>query len=85
MLLYNDRRMKAKVIIRLKEGILDPQGKTVEHALHSLGFSSVSGVRIGKFIEMELDGGKKDVDEMCRKLLANPITEDFEIQLQDKE
>jgi len=76
--------MKTKIIVRLKEGILDPQGKTVEHALKTLGFDSVRGVRIGKFIEVELEPGKaghKTVDDMCKKLLANPITEDYEIQL----
>jgi phosphoribosylformylglycinamidine synthase len=74
--------MKTKIIVTLKNGILDPQGKAVEHALHSLGFKGVDGVRIGKFIEMELDGekvGKGEIDEMCKKLLANPITEDYKI------
>jgi phosphoribosylformylglycinamidine synthase len=76
--------MNVRVYITPKQGILDPQGATVERALPNLGFEGVSGVRIGKFIEFELDPTGKtaeearaEVDEMCRKLLANPIIEDF--------
>ncbi|MBI3793534.1 MAG: phosphoribosylformylglycinamidine synthase subunit PurS [Nitrospinae bacterium] len=75
--------MKTKIIVTLKSGILDPQGKAVEHALHSLGFNGVRGVRIGKFIELELDGDNAEkgrIDEMCKKLLANPVTEDYKIE-----
>ena len=76
--------MNVRVYITPKQGILDPQGATVERALPNLGFAGVSGVRIGKFIEFALDPEGKtaeqaeaEVDEMCRKLLANPIIEDF--------
>jgi len=78
--------MKAQVTVTLRDGILDPQGKAVEHALKSLGFDSVGSVRVGKFIEIELDGlapeeAAGQVDEMCRKLLSNPVTENFSIKL----
>ncbi len=78
--------MKAQVTVTLREGILDPQGKAVEHALKSLGFDSVSSVRVGKSIEVELNGlspeeAGKQVDEMCRKLLSNPVTENFSVKL----
>jgi phosphoribosylformylglycinamidine synthase subunit PurS len=77
--------MNVRVYVTPKEGILDPQGATVERALPNLGFEGVSGVRIGKFIEFKLDPSpgttveqaRAEVDEMCRKLLANPIIEDF--------
>ncbi len=74
--------MKVSVTVSLKEGILDPQGKAVEHALQSLGFNSVKGVRIGKSIEIEMDGSgnqKEAVKDMCLKLLSNPVTENFKI------
>lgn len=73
--------MKAIVKVTLRKGILDPQGKAIGNALHSLGFSEVGDVRQGKFIEIEVpEGTSKDrLKEMCQKLLANPITEDFEI------
>lgn len=76
---------KINVIVRLKDGVLDPQGKTVQHALQSLGFNETGKVRIGKFIEMELEDGepqqvRQRVQAMCDKLLANPVIEDYEIQ-----
>ena len=76
---------KVKVIVRLKNGVLDPQGKTVSHALHSLDFDEVHDVRIGKFIELNLADGltaeaaDSRVRAMCEKLLANPVIEDYEI------
>ena len=78
---------KARVIITLKKTIMDAQGQTVERALHNLGYRGVGNLRIGKLIEMELDGGPADrlsaqVDEMCRKLLANPIIEDFRVEIE---
>lgn len=80
--------MKGMVTVTLRNGILDPQGKAVEHALHSLGFNGVKGVRIGKYIELEMDGpggeeAKKAVTEMCRKLLSNPVMEDFSIRISE--
>ena len=78
--------MKARVTVTYKNGILDPQGKAVEHSLHSLGFDSVKGVRIGKYVEIELsesdpEKAKSALDDMCKKLLSNPVTENFEIKL----
>ena len=84
--------MNVRVTITPKQGILDPQGVAVERALPALGFEGVSGVRIGKFIELSLDppaGASGDqlrttVDDMCRKLLANPIIEDFTFELDEE-
>jgi phosphoribosylformylglycinamidine synthase subunit PurS len=72
--------VKAKVLIRPKEGILDPQGKAVERALPALGFDGVSNVRVGRLVELETDD-PKTLDSLCEKLLANPLIEDFEVQL----
>ena len=72
--------MKAKVLIRPKEGILDPQGKAVERALPALGFEGVSNVRVGRLVELETDDPEQ-LDSLCEKLLANPLIEDFEVQL----
>ncbi len=72
--------MKARVLIRPKEGILDPQGKAVERALPALGFDGVSHVRIGRLVELETDDPTA-LDSLCEKLLANPLIEDFEVQL----
>jgi len=72
--------MKARVLIRPKEGILDPQGKAVERALPALGFEGVSQVRVGRLIELEADNAD-DLDSLCQKLLANPLIEDYEIEL----
>ncbi|MEK7800984.1 MAG: phosphoribosylformylglycinamidine synthase subunit PurS [Pseudomonadota bacterium] len=73
--------MKAVVKVTLRKGVLDPQGKAIGQALHSLGFSDVGDVRQGKFIEIEVPEGTSTarVKDMCSKLLANPVTEDFEI------
>lgn len=76
--------MKAKVYIMPKKGILDPQGLTIERSLPALGFEGVSNVRVGKYIELELPDGDDaagEIDQMCHKLLANPIIEDFEFEL----
>ncbi len=76
--------MKAKVYITPKAGILDPQGLTIERSLPALGFEGVSNVRVGKYIELELpdgEGAGESLERMCRKLLANPIIEDFEYEL----
>jgi phosphoribosylformylglycinamidine synthase PurS subunit len=71
--------VKARVLVRPKEGILDPQGKAVERALPALGFEGVSHVRVGRLIELEVEDGA-DLPAMCEKLLANPLIEDYEIQ-----
>ena len=73
--------MKAKVLIRPKQGILDPQGKAVERALPALGFKGVTDVRVGRLVELETDDPAK-LDELCRKLLANPLIEDFEVEVE---
>jgi len=74
--------MKARVFVTLKPGVLDPQGKAIHHALEGLGFSGVQDVRAGKLIELELADGISDDDiaDMCRKLLANTVIENFRIE-----
>jgi phosphoribosylformylglycinamidine synthase len=74
--------VRARVLIRPKEGILDPQGKAVEGALPALGFEDVGHVRIGRLVELET-GEPERLPELCEKLLANPLIEDFEIELLD--
>jgi phosphoribosylformylglycinamidine synthase subunit PurS len=69
---------RARVLIRPKEGILDPQGQTVERALPALGFEGVSHVRIGRLVELDVEDPSQ-VGEMCERLLANPLIEDYEI------
>ena len=78
--------MKARVYVTLKPGVLDPQGKAIEHALGSLGFGGVHSARAGKVIELDLADGTSDCDieDMCRKLLANTVIENFRVErLQD--
>jgi phosphoribosylformylglycinamidine synthase subunit PurS len=74
--------VKARVLIRPKEGILDPQGKAVERALPALGFDGVSHVRVGRLVELEADS-VDELPDLCEKLLANPLIEDYEIQVDD--
>lgn len=79
--------MKAKVLITLKNGVLDPQGKAIENALDHLGFDGVNEVRQGKLIELDLaetDEGKarEAVTQMCEKLLANTVIENYSIELE---
>jgi phosphoribosylformylglycinamidine synthase len=71
-------RLKARVLIRPKEGILDPQGQTVERALPALGFEGVTDVRVGRMVELDVPDASR-IGEMCEKLLANPLIEDYEI------
>ncbi len=71
--------MRVRVLVRPKQGILDPQGQAVERALPALGFTGVENVRIGRMIELEVPDPDK-VEEMCEKLLANPLVEDFEVE-----
>jgi phosphoribosylformylglycinamidine synthase PurS subunit len=71
---------QARVLIRPKEGILDPQGQTVERALPQLGFEGASHVRIGRLVELEVEDPSQ-LPEMCEKLLANTLIEDFEIEV----
>lgn len=79
--------MKAKIHVTLKQGILDPQGKAIEHALDSLGFNNASNVRVGKYMEVDLDEtdrAKADaqVKRMCEQLLANTVIEEYRYDLQ---
>ncbi len=79
--------MKARVHITLKHGVLDPQGKAIGHALGSLGFEGVGDVRQGKVIELELAEtdearARAEVEQMCQKLLANTVIENYAIELQ---
>lgn len=73
--------MKTRIHVTLKNGVLDPQGKAIHHALESLGFSGVNDVRQGKLIELDLDENvtEAEIEDMCRKLLANTVIENFEI------
>ena len=78
--------MKANIYISYKEGILDPQGKTIGQALDSIGIKKIRSVRMGKYIELEFNGLSQDAaskitDESCRKLLANPNTETYKFEL----
>ncbi len=78
--------MKAKVHITLKNGVLDPQGKAVQHALGSLGFDGVQDVRQGKYIELDIaetdrTKAKATVEQMCRNLLANTVIENYSVEL----
>ena len=78
---------RARVYITYKEGILDPQGKTVLRALKSLGYDEVENLRVGKYMELELAGEDKEglekrLGEMCEKLLANPIIEDYDLEVE---
>jgi phosphoribosylformylglycinamidine synthase subunit PurS len=70
--------VRARVLIRPKEGILDPQGQAVERALPALGFEGVSNVRVGRLVELEVEDASR-VPEMCERLLANPLIEDYEV------
>jgi len=74
--------MKVRVFVSLKPGVLDPQGRAVHHALDGLGFEGVKDVRVGRLIELEVADGTSDqaLDEMCRKLLANLVIEDYRIE-----
>ena len=74
--------MKVRVYVTLKQGVLDPQGKAIHHALEGLGFAGINDVRAGKLIELDLDPGISDdaVEEMCRKLLANMVIENYRIE-----
>ena len=75
--------MKARVHVMLKNGVLDPQGEAVRHALGAMGFEGVNGVRQGKVIELDLNDGatKADVEAMCEKLLANTVIESYKIEV----
>lgn len=80
--------LRARVEIKLKRGVVDPEGKNIEKALHLLDFPEVSRVSVSRFIEIVMEGEDREraaqrVDEMCRKLLANPVINDYTIQVED--
>ena len=79
--------MKAKVYVSLKSGVLDPQGKAIQHSVELLGFSGISDVRQGKYFEISLDGmnqsqAKESVERMAREVLSNPIIEDYRVEIE---
>ena len=79
--------MRVKIFVSLKKGVLDPQGKAVLGALDTLGFREIKDLRMGKFMEIELEAATKDeakkrVKEMCEKLLANIVMEDFKVEVE---
>jgi len=80
--------MRARIVIRLRSGVLDPQGTTIRKALESLGFPEVRELRVGRVLELTLDAtdrarAQARLDEMCRKLLANPVIEDYTVELEN--
>ena len=79
--------MKAKIIITPKKAVLDPQGKTVQNALEHMGYSGVSAVHVGKYLEIELTGtdkssARQQLDEACHKFLSNPVIEDYRLEIE---
>jgi phosphoribosylformylglycinamidine synthase len=76
--------MKVRVYVSLKNGVLDPQGRAIQHSLEGLGFSGVHDVRAGRLIELEVDASVSDgqLDEMCQKLLANQVIENYRVERQ---
>lgn len=82
--------MKVKVKILLKEGILDPQGKAVQHAISDMKYQGVEEVRIGKYVELTFNGKdrafvEKEAREICNKLLSNPVMENFDFEIEDSQ
>ena len=78
---------RVEVLVKPRPGLLDPQGKAIHHSLNSLGWEGVQDVRVGKAIYIDLEAesaesARATVEEMCRKLLANPVTEDFEVSVE---
>ena len=81
--------MRVKIFISFKHGVLDPQGNAIERSLHSLGYGEVREVRTGKYLELDVEGGARDtiaarIKEMCDKLLANPVIEEYEIVMSEE-
>ena len=81
--------MRVKIFVLFKDGVLDPQGKAVERSLHTLGYQEVRDVRMGKYFEIELQAASRQgvearIREMCDKLLANPVIEDYRFEIQDE-
>ncbi len=75
--------LKAKIIVRYKEGVDDPEGKTIKHALNLLGFEDVEDVKVAKYYEIKLSkGDENEVEEIIRKLLVNPVIHDYEVRVE---
>jgi phosphoribosylformylglycinamidine synthase PurS subunit len=79
--------MKAKIVITPKKAVLDPQGKSVQNALAQMGYTSVGAVHVGKYLEIELadadkDAARKQIDDACRRILSNPVIEDYRFDLE---
>jgi phosphoribosylformylglycinamidine synthase subunit PurS len=79
--------MKAKIVITPKKAVLDPQGKTVQNALAYIGYSGVSSVHVGKYLEIELTGAdretaRKQIDDACHRILSNPVIEDYRFEIE---
>jgi phosphoribosylformylglycinamidine synthase subunit PurS len=82
--------MRVKIFVSLKNGVLDPQGKAIERSLHTLGYGEVQGVRVGKFLEFDLDAPSREtaetrIREMCDKLLANTVIEDYRFEISNED
>ena len=82
------KKYKAKIVVKLRSGILDVQGKAVEQALHSMEYDILTNIKIGKFVELDVEAqndGQAEafVDEACKKLIANPIIEDYTISISE--
>lgn len=80
--------MQARIVVRLRPGVLDPQGTTIRKALEGLGFPEVRDLRVGKVLEMTLDESDRGravarLEEMCRRLLANPVIEEYSCEVED--
>jgi phosphoribosylformylglycinamidine synthase len=79
-----EKKQKAVVYVRLKEGVLDPQGQTIQKALNQMGYKEFVSVRTGKFFELEINSNGQNIDqritEVCSKLLANPVIESFRVE-----
>jgi phosphoribosylformylglycinamidine synthase len=81
--------MRVKIFVSLKNGVLDPHGKAIERSLHTLGYGEVREVRAGKFLELDLEAASREtaearIREMCDKLLANPVIEDYRYEIVDE-
>ena len=80
--------MKAKVYVNLKSGVLDPQGKAIQHSVELLGFSGIADIRQGKYFEIALDGSmdsqsaRESIEKMAREVLSNPIIEDYRVEIE---
>ena len=81
--------MRVKIFVSLKNGVLDPQGKAIERSLHTLGYGEAHDVRVGKYLELEVDAPSRAtaelrIREMCDKLLANPVIEDYRFEIDNE-